>query len=98
MYIKVVWLPQAGKNAYLLSILDVHSRRVLKDYFSYTIKQNQVIELISNLLEDFQDPENVVIRNDNGSQFIANKLREYLKIIGIDQEFTHIATTDENRI
>jgi len=96
MDIKVVWIPQAGKNAYLLSILDVHSRRVLKDYFSYTIKQNQVIELISNLLEDFQYPENVVIRNDNGSQFIANKLREYLKIIGIDQEFTHIATPEEN--
>ena len=96
MDIKVVWIPHTGKNAYLLSIMDVHSRRILKGYFSYTIKQNQVIELVSSLLEDYHYPENIVIRSDNGSQFIANKLREYLKVVGIDQEFTHIATPEEN--
>ena len=81
---------------YLLSIMDVHSRRILKDYFSYTIKKNQVIELVSSLLEDYHYPENIVIRSDNGSQFIANKLREYLKVVGINQEFTHVATPEEN--
>ena len=96
MDIKVVWIPHTGKNAYLLSIMDVHTRRILKDYFSYTIKQDQVIDLMSSLLEDYHYPENIVIRSDNGSQFIANKLREYLKIVGIDQEFTHVATPEEN--
>ena len=37
-----------------------------------------------------------MIRSDNGSQFIANKLREYLQLVGIDQEFTHVATPEEN--
>lgn len=96
MDIKVIWIPYTGKNAYLLSIIDVHTRRILKDYFSYTIKQKQVIDLISNLLEDYYYPKSIVIRNDNGSQFIANKLREYLKVVGVDQEFTHIATPEEN--
>jgi putative transposase len=43
-----------------------------------------------------QYPENVVIRSDNGSQFIANSVREYLGLIGVQQEFTHVATPEEN--
>ena len=31
MDIKMVWIPSVGKNAYLLSIIDVHTRRILKD-------------------------------------------------------------------
>jgi hypothetical protein len=30
----------------------------------------------------YQYPENLVIRRNNGSQFIANSVREYLKLIG----------------
>jgi len=44
----------------------------------------------------YQYPENIVIRSDNGSQFIAKNVREYLGLIGVDQEFTHIATPEEN--
>lgn len=96
MDIKMVWIPSAGKNAYLLSIIDVHTRRILKDYFSFTIKQAQVIELLSLLFLDHQYPESIVIRSDNGSQFIAKKVREYLGLIGVQQEFTHVATPEEN--
>lgn len=96
MDIKMVWIPSVGKNAYLLSIIDVHTRKILKDYFSFTIKQDHVIELLSELFEDYNYPSNVVIRSDNGSQFIAKKVREYLGLIGVQQEFTHIATPEEN--
>jgi putative transposase len=96
MDIKMVWIPSVGKNAYLLSIIDVHTRRILADYFSHTIKQKQVIELVSGLLDTYNYPGNIVIRSDNGSQFIAKKVREYLGVIGVQQEFTHIATPEEN--
>lgn len=96
MDIKMVWIPNAGKNAYLLSIIDVHTRKILKDYFSFSIKQDRVIALLSVLFEDHQYPENVVIRSDNGSQFIAKTVREYLGMIGVQQEFTHVATPEEN--
>ncbi len=96
MDIKMVWIPDLGKNAYLLSVIDVHSRRILKDYFSFTIKQNHVIALLSSLFEDYNYPSNIVIRSDNGSQFIAKKVREYLGLIGVQQEFTHVATPEEN--
>lgn len=96
MDIKMVWIPSVGKNAYLLSIIDVHTRRILKDYFSFNIKQNNVIALLSELFEDYNFPNSVVIRSDNGSQFIAKNVREYLGLIGVQQEFTHIATPEEN--
>jgi len=96
MDIKMVWIPDLGKNAYLLSVIDVHTRRILKDYFSFNIKQDQVIELLSLLFEQYDYPLNVVIRSDNGSQFIAIKVREYLGLIGVQQEFTHVATPEEN--
>ena len=96
MDIKMVWIPDAGKNAYLLSVIDVHTRKILKDYFSFNIKQEQVIALLSVLFEDYGHPDSVVIRSDNGSQFIARKVREYLSLIGVQQEFTHVATPEEN--
>lgn len=96
MDIKMVWVPIVGKNAYLLSIIDVHTRRILKDYFSFSIKQKQVISFLSSVLEEYQHPESVVIRSDNGSQFIAKSVREYLGLIGVNQEFTHVATPEEN--
>ena len=96
MDIKMVWVPNVGKNAYLLSIIDVHTRRILKDYFSFNIKQNHVIDLLSTLFDEYNYPENVIIRSDNGSQFIAKSVREYLGLIGVKQEFTHVATPEEN--
>ena len=96
MDIKMVWIPSIGKNAYLLSIIDVHTRRILKDYFSFSIKQKEVINLLSLMLEEYQYPKNIVIRSDNGSQFIAKSVREYLGLIVVSQEFTHVATPEEN--
>ena len=96
MDIKMVWIPSLGKNAYLLSIIDVHTRRILKDYFSFTIKQTHLISFLSSLFDEYQYPNSVVIRSDNGSQFIAKSVREYLGLIGVSQEFTHVATPEEN--
>src|SRR5205085_2415470 len=38
----------------------------------------------------------VIIRNDNGSQFIANQVRQVLIDLEAQQEFTHVATPEEN--
>jgi len=40
--------------------------------------------------------ENITLRNDNGSQFIAGVVRQFLKEKGVNQEFTHVATPEEN--
>lgn len=96
MDIKMVWIPKQGKNAYLLSVIDVHTRKILADMFAFTIKQKQVIELLGSLFEAYGTTINIVIRSDNGSQFIATNVREYLEMLGVEQEFTHVATPEEN--
>jgi len=44
----------------------------------------------------YQYPGSIVIRSDNRSQFIAKNVREYLELIGVSQEFTHVETPEEN--
>ena len=83
------------KNAYLLSVIDVHTRIIL-NYFSFNIKQNQFIALLSELFENYNYPDNIVIRSDKRIQFIAKKVRKYLGLIEGQQEFTHIVTPEEN--
>ena len=46
MDIKMVWIPSVGKNACVLSVKDIHTRKIVKDYFSYSVKQAQIIELL----------------------------------------------------
>lgn len=61
----------------------------------FNIKKGDVVVLLSLLLMEFKI-ESVTIRNDNGSQFIAHVVRDYLRDKGVNQEFTHVATPEEN--
>jgi putative transposase len=54
-----------------------------------------VIVLLSLLLMEYKI-EGITLRNDNGSQFIAGVVRQFLKDKGVNQEFTHVATPEEN--
>ncbi len=96
MDIKCVWIPEKGKQAYLLTLLDVHTRKVLAYSFDWNMKQHKVIELYARLIDEGKLPEGTIIRSDNGSQFIAANVRQYLEMVGMDQEFTHVATPEEN--
>ncbi len=51
--------------------------------------------MLSLMLLDYKT-EGMSLRNDNGSQFIATAVREYLKDKGILQEFSHVATPEDN--
>lgn len=94
--IKCVWIPQRGKNAYLLSLIDVHTRKLLGYVFDWQMKKKRVIGLLSSLVDRQLLSKGAVIRSDNGAQFIASDVRGYLETVGIAQEFTHIATPEEN--
>jgi putative transposase len=95
MDIKYVYIHADRKQAYLLTLMDVYTRKVLAYALHYSMRHPQVIALISQLRKDFH-VEGIILRNDNGSQFIANNLRAALKEMGIEQEFTHIASPQEN--
>jgi len=96
MDIKMIWIPNMGKNAYLLSVIDVHTRKILGYTLAFNVKQKEVIELLSTIIDKYPVPESLIIRSDNGSQFIARSVRDFIHTVGFEQEFTHVATPEEN--
>lgn len=93
--IKHVWVQGDNRWYYQLSIMDVYSRRILCWIFQRSIRQKDVIALM-RLLDLRFGLQGVFIRNDNGSQFLAKKVRDTLKEMEAIQEFTHVATPEEN--
>jgi transposase InsO family protein len=95
MDIKYVYIHGEGRNAYLLTVLDVYSRRVVAYCFQTSIKQDDVIYMLQQMIQRYPS-QAVTIRNDNGSQFIATRVRLFLKSKGIYQEFSHVSTPEDN--
>jgi putative transposase len=95
MDIKYIHIHGAARNALLLTVIDVFSRKVLTYMLKFNIRKGDVIVLLSLLLMEYKI-ENITLRNDNGSQFIAGIVRQFLKEKGVNQEFTHVATPEEN--
>lgn len=93
--IKYVWIHLEKRHYYLLCVMDVYSRKILQWVFQRSIRKIDVINLF-RLIDQEHSIKNVIIHNDNGSQFIANDVKNYLKSVDAKQEFTHIATPQEN--
>ena len=93
--IKYVWVAGELRWFYLLSIMDIYSRKVLTHLFQPSIRHTDVIKMFRMLDLRF-NLKGVIIRNDNGSQFLANKVRALLVELEAQQEFTHVATPEEN--
>jgi putative transposase len=95
MDIKYVYIHGEGRNAYLLSLLDVFTRRVLRYVFKTSIKQQDVILMLDATLNT-HPTKGITLRNDNGSQFIAGSVRTFLKDRDVLQEFSHVSTPEDN--
>lgn len=96
MDIKYIYVRGERRNVYLLSLMDIFTRKVLGYRVSGSMRKEAVINLVDELILNTAIPREVTIRTDNGSQFIAHKLRDYLKGIEIMQEFTHVSSPREN--
>lgn len=93
--IKYLWIEGERRHYYLLTILDVYTRKVLQWILQKSIRKMDVINLFRALHRQ-HGIKGVNVRNDNGSQFIANDVRAFLRAAEANQEFTHIATPEEN--
>jgi len=101
--IKYIYIRGDRRNAYLITILDVFTRKALVWDLAYSMKSKRVVELIDQLILQYLQPENlltkgisVTIRSDNGSQFIAKIVRDHLQENQIFQEFIKPATPAQN--
>ena len=95
MDIKYVHVHGTRRNALLLTVMDIYSRKVLIHMLRSNIKKGDVLVMLSLMLLEYK-AEGMSLRNDNGSQFIALAVRAYLKEKGVYQEFSHVATPEDN--
>jgi len=95
MDIKYLYIHGAGRNALVLTVLDVYTRKNLGQLIDWSIRKEKVKWLLSQILQRYP-VKGITIRNDNGSQFIAQLIREFLSAMEVNQEFTHAATPEEN--
>ncbi len=61
-----------------------------------SIKKEDVVALFTYIRQNFILPQKVTVRSDNGSQFVAQLVRNQLIEMKINQEFTKPATPEQN--
>ena len=96
MDFKYIYCRERKANVYLLTVLDVFTRRVMNHTLDTKMPHTRVLELWNTILESHGNVENLTIRTDNGSQFIAQKVADYFGEKNIKHEFTKKATPEEN--
>lgn len=95
MDMKYVHVQDWRRNVFHLTVIDVYSRKVFIHVLKASTKKGDVLVMLSLMLLEY-NTEGMTLRNDNGSQFIAGAVRAYLKEKGILQEFSHVATPEDN--
>jgi len=103
MDIKLVWIESKRTHAYILTILDVFTRRVLEWHVAMSITQSTVKEVftsvIVNHLQEYgllEKGVHIEIRNDNDKRFSARLVQQFFKQNFLNQVFTHPYTPQEN--
>lgn len=94
--IKYIYVAAERRNALLLTVIDVSSRWSVGQYLSWNINKKNVIKLFDQIFEGYPLPKHFYVRNDNGSQFIAEEVQLYFQSKGITQEFCKPATPEQN--
>ncbi len=94
--IKYMYVPGCGRNALMITVLDVYSRWVLGHKIQWSIKEKDVKALFDQILSQYPLPSRFYVRCDNGSQFIASSVQKYFERKNIVQEFTKPATPEQN--
>lgn len=93
--IKYLWIHGENRFYFLLTILDVYTRKALNWILQKSIRKIDVIQMFRKINLEY-GIKGVNVRNDNGSQFIAHDVRQFLRAAEANQEFTHVATPEEN--
>jgi transposase InsO family protein len=94
--IKFIYIHHCGRYAPMLSVVDVYSRYLIGWMMQWSIKKEDVVGFFDAFLLDYEMPQEIYVRCDNGSQFESGVVREYFHSKGIIQEFTKPATPEQN--
>jgi putative transposase len=83
-----------GRSFRMLTLIDEHSRECLAIDVARSLKSEDVLERLSDLFVRRGVP--TYLRSDNGSEFTANKVREWLSRVGVTTLFIEPGSPWEN--
>jgi len=83
-----------GRRIRILNIIDEYTRECLLSQPRRSWRNNDLIEVLSDLMFEKGTPE--YLRSDNGSEFTANGLREWLTRIGVITAYIEPGSPWEN--
>ncbi|ALO16481.1 putative transposase OrfB [Salinivirga cyanobacteriivorans] len=103
MDIKYIWITQARRYAFILTIIDTFTRAVLHWRVGFSMKSGDVKKAWEQVIIDHLQPADILtkgvhveIRNDNGPQFGSKIIQSFFKENYLNQVFTHPYTPQEN--
>ena len=101
--IKYVYIHEENRNAFLVTFLCTFCRYAPVWDLQYAMKSKDIAKLVYDLLNDpdvkrYREEQKIkiMIRTDNGPQFIAKALAGTLESLGIAHEFIQPATPQQN--
>ena len=83
-----------GRRLKMLTVLDEYSRECLAIVVARRLQSDDVLETLSELLAEHGPPAN--IRSDNGPEFTATAVREWLRQLGVKTLFIEPGSPWEN--
>ena len=83
-----------GKKFRILNVIDEYTRECLLSFVSRRITSSEVVEFLAELFCSRGLPE--YIRSDNGSEFTAKKVREFISNLGTFPAFIEPGSPWEN--
>lgn len=103
MDIKMQWVEQSRRYAYILTILDTFTRQVLCWEMGYRMQWRDVQRAWEWVIEHHLQPADALarqlhieVRSDNGPQFLVRRLRKFFCANHLNQVYTHPYTPHEN--
>ena len=84
----------SGRKIRMLTVLDEYSRKSLAIRVDYKLKADDVLDVLSDLFMTEGIPD--YIRSDNGSEFTAKHLRDWLKDLQVKTAFIEPGSPWEN--
>jgi transposase InsO family protein len=83
-----------GRKFRILNIIDEFTKECLASFVARRIRSQDVILILADLFIEHGIPEH--IRSDNGPEFIARKLRKWLKDVGVKTLYIEPGSPWEN--
>lgn len=100
---KFVWVEQYSRHAYVLSIIDTFTRKILYFTVQYSITKNTVKTAWEHIVTQHLQPADLLtrrlhveVRNDNDKRFSAKTVQDFFEENHLNQVFTHPYTPQEN--